>query len=103
MTLRDQVIEQIRLCFDPEIPVNIYDLGLVYEVRVKKPKVEIEMTFTSESCPSAREIPQDIRRRVCSLDAIEECNFEIVWEPEWHPRMISEEAREELGIDDDAL
>jgi metal-sulfur cluster biosynthetic enzyme len=103
MALRDKVIEQIRHCFDPEIPVNVYDLGLIYEVKVKKPAVNIEMTFTSESCPSAREIPQDIRRRVCSVDGIEECNFEIVWEPEWHPRMISEEAREELGIDEDAL
>jgi metal-sulfur cluster biosynthetic enzyme len=103
MGIRDQVIEQIRLCFDPEIPVNVYDLGLVYEVKVKKGSVDIEMTFTSESCPSAREIPEDIRRRVCSLDKVKECNFDIVWEPEWHPRMISEEARAELGIDEDAL
>ncbi len=103
MGLRDQVIEQIRQCFDPEIPVNVYDLGLIYEVKVKKGCVDIEMTFTSESCPSAREIPQDIRRRVCSLEKVNECNFDIVWEPEWHPRMISEEARAELGIDEDAL
>ena len=103
MGLRDDVIEQIRHCFDPEIPVNVYDLGLIYEVKVAKGNVDIEMTFTSESCPSAREIPQDIRRRVCSLDRVSACNFDIVWDPEWHPRMISEEARAELGIDEDAL
>ncbi|MBJ94482.1 MAG: hypothetical protein CMP23_08380 [Rickettsiales bacterium] len=103
MGIRQQVIEQIRQCFDPEIPVNVYDLGLIYEVKVRKGVVNIEMTFTSESCPSAREIPNDIRSKVCSLDDVSECNFDIVWEPEWHPRMISEDARAELGIDEDAL
>ncbi len=103
MALSDQIAEQIRGCFDPEIPVNVYDLGLIYNVDVQLPVVTVQMTFTSESCPSAREIPMDIRRKVLSLDGIEAVDFEIVWEPAWHPRMIAEEARKELGIEDEAL
>ncbi len=103
MSMHEQIVEQIKTCFDPEIPVNVYDLGLVYEIEVEEPTVTIEMTFTSESCPSAREIPVDIRRKILSIDGLERVDFEIVWEPAWHPRLISEAARKELGIDDDAL
>jgi len=103
MSLEEQIVEQMKTCYDPEIPVNVYDLGLVYGIEPTTPTVTVEMTFTSESCPSAREIPQDIRRKLLKLDGVEAVDFEIVWEPVWHPRMISEEARKELGIDDEAL
>ena len=103
MSLQEQIVEQIQTCYDPEIPVNVYDLGLVYEIEVAAPLVTIEMTFTSESCPSAREIPCDMRRKILTLEGIERVDFEIVWEPAWHPRLISAEARKELGIDEDAL
>lgn len=96
------VKEQIQLCFDPEIPVNVYDLGLVYGIAVAGAVVDITMTFTSESCPSARQIPEDIRRKVGTVPGIEEVNFHIVWEPPWHPRMISPSGKKELGIDEDA-
>ena len=103
MPTQDQVVEQLRKCFDPEIPVNIYDLGLVYDVAVEGPVVDIRMTFTSDSCPSAREIPLDIRHKVGQLEDVTEVNLAVVWEPAWHPRMISEAARAELGIDEDSL
>ena len=103
MSLEDQIIEKLKLCFDPEIPVNVYDLGLIYQVEAAKPTSTVRMTFTSESCPSAREIPLDIRRRILDIDGIEKVDFEIVWEPQWHPRLISEEARAELGIDESSL
>ncbi len=103
MSLEQQIVEKIRTCYDPEIPVNVYDLGLIYEIRPDTPTVTIAMTFTSESCPSAREIPMDIRRKVLDLDGVEAVDFHILWEPPWHPRMISEDARKELGIDDAAL
>ena len=90
MELKDRVIEQLKTCYDPEIPVNIYDLGLVYEVEVVGDTAEIEMSFTSESCPSAREIPLDMRRKVVAVDGIEKCDIDIVWDPPWHPRMISD-------------
>ncbi len=103
MSLEQRIVEQIKTCYDPEIPVNIYDLGLIYDIQFEAPTVTIEMTFTSESCPSAREIPSDIRRKVLCLDGVDRVDFEIVWEPPWHPRLISEAARKELGIDDSAL
>ncbi len=103
MPTQEQVVEQIQKCFDPEIPVNVYDLGLVYNVAVHGPIVEIRMTFTSESCPSARDIPMDIRSKVGELEDVNEVNISVVWDPPWHPRMISPAAREELGIDEDSL
>lgn len=103
MALQEKIVEQIRKCFDPEIPVNVYDLGLIYKIEPETPTVTIRMTFTSESCPSAREIPLDIRDKVLNVDGVDAVDFEIVWEPQWHPRMISAEAREELGIEDEAL
>lgn len=103
MTLEEQIVEKLKLCFDPEIPVNIYDLGLVYKIDAAKPTSTIRMTFTSESCPSAREIPLDIRGKMLDIDGIDKVDFEIVWTPEWHPRLISAEARAELGVDDEAL
>lgn len=103
MEMRDQIIEKLKTCFDPEIPVNIYDLGLVYEIEVEGDRADIMMTFTSESCPSAREIPVDMRRKVVTLDGIEVVDIDIVFDPPWHPRMISDEAKKELGIDEDTL
>ena len=103
MNLEEQIIQQIKLCFDPEIPVNVYDLGLVYKIDPSTPTTTVRMTFTSSSCPSAREIPLDIRGKILELDGIEKVDFEIVWEPQWHPKMISAEARAELGIDEDSL
>jgi len=103
MSLQEQIIEKLKLCFDPEIPVNIYDLGLVYKIDAELPTSTIRMTFTSESCPSAREIPLDIRRKILDIEGMEKVDFEIVWEPTWHPRLISPEARAELGMDEDAL
>jgi len=99
----EAVVEKLKGCFDPEIPVNVYDLGLIYSIDASDPTVTITMTFTSESCPSARAIPLDIRRRVLELEDVEAVDFMVVWEPAWHPRMISAEARRQLGIDDDAL
>lgn len=103
MDMRDQIVEKLKTCFDPEIPVNIYDLGLVYEIEVEENKADIMMTFTSESCPSAREIPVDMRRKVVTIDGIDVVDIDIVFDPPWHPRMISDEAKKELGIDEDAL
>ncbi|MEE2830361.1 MAG: iron-sulfur cluster assembly protein [Myxococcota bacterium] len=103
MNFEEQIVEQLKNCYDPEIPVNIYDLGLIYQVEPETPTVTVRMTFTSESCPSAQEIPMDIRSKLLTLDGVEAVDFEIVWEPAWHPKMISEEARSELGIDDEAL
>lgn len=93
-----QVVEKLKTIFDPEIPINIYDLGLIYDVRVDGGEVCVEMTFTSESCPAARQLPNDVRRAVGGAEGVERVDVEIVFDPVWHPSMISAEAQAELGI-----
>ena len=100
MPTTEEVYDQLRQVFDPEIPVNIVDLGLIYDVKVEEPKVLITMTLTSQSCPEARTIPDVMRRRCNSLDGVEETDIEIVFEPAWTPHLISDEGRKALGMDD---
>ena len=97
----DDVYAELKQVFDPEIPVNIVDLGLIYDVKVESPKVVITMTLTSQACPEARTIPEVMKRRVNTLESIEETEIEIVWQPTWGPHLISENGRQILGIEDD--
>jgi len=97
------VEEKIRLVFDPEIPVNVYDLGLIYDIAVNEPVVNIKMTLTSQTCPAAKDIPDWIKRKVDTLDGIDSTEIEIVWEPAWTPQCITPEGRKILGIEDDEV
>ncbi len=99
MPTTEEVYDQLKQVFDPEIPVNIVDLGLIYDVKVEDPKVLITMTLTSQSCPEARTIPDVMRRRCNSLEGIDETDIEIVFEPAWTPHLISDEGRKALGMD----
>src|SRR5262245_46338981 len=99
MPSREQVLDQIREVFDPEIPVNIVDLGLIYECAVDaKGKVDVRMTLTTPGCPSARAIPDEVRARLAAMDGVKEVNVAVVFDPPWHPRRISAEGRKLLGI-----
>ena len=90
----------LRTVYDPEIPVNIYDLGLIYKVDVKDDgDVDLDMTFTAPSCPAAEFMLEDVRQKVEGLEGIKCCNVNIVFEPVWDQSMMSEEARVELGFD----
>ncbi len=90
----------LRECFDPEIPINIVDLGLIYEVTADEAgSVLIRMTLTSPSCPSALDIPEQVRRRVESVAEVRGVTVEVVWEPQWNPSRISAEGRKTLGIE----
>ena len=97
----DDVYAELKQVYDPEIPVNIIDLGLVYDVKVELPKVMITMTLTSQSCPEAKTIPEVMKRRCNTLDGIEDTDIEVVWEPAWGPQRISPEGRAILGIEDE--
>ena len=97
---REDVYAELRQVFDPEIPVNIVDLGLIYEVGIEESTVNITMTLTSQSCPSAQEIPDMMRRRVDKLDGVNETKIEVVYQPPWGPQLISEEGRKLLGMED---
>ncbi len=97
--LGEQVIEALRTVYDPEIPVNIFELGLIYKVDIEDDnKVRIDMTLTSPHCPVAEILPEEVRQKVYSVDGVTDAEVDVVWEPPWHPGMMTEEAQLELGM-----
>lgn len=97
--LTPAVVEAISTVFDPEIPVNIYELGLIYEVAVDADnQVGVKMTLTSPACPSAQQLPSEVRYKIKALQGVADCQVEIVWEPPWTKEMMSETAKLSLGI-----
>ena len=97
--LEGRIIEAISTVFDPEIPVNIYELGLIYNIGLSKPgNIHVEMTLTSPSCPVAGTLPGDVQRVVESVDGATKVEVELVWEPPWTPERMSEAAKLELGF-----
>ena len=90
----------LKTVYDPEIPVNIYDLGLIYKIDVQEDgNVDIDMTFTAPTCPAADFILEDVRQKVDSLEQVKSANVNLVFEPVWDQSMMTEEARVELGFD----
>ena len=102
MITREQVIEIAKGCFDPEIPVNIWDLGLVYDIEIPAAgdAVHVRMTLTSQGCPSAQEIPATLRERIMSELGAPNVNVEVVFDPPWTPERISEEGKRKLGLEE---
>lgn len=97
--LREQVVEAVKTVYDPEIPVNIYELGLIYKVEVNEARdVQIEMTLTSPNCPAAQSMPSEVEQKARSIDGVGEVTVDVVWDPPWSPEHMSEAARLELGI-----
>ena len=97
--LKEEVTALLRDVYDPEIPVNIYELGLVYEVRVDESGgVGIVMTLTSPMCPVAEILPLEIETRTREIDGVRDVEIDLVWDPPWDPEMMSEAARLELGM-----
>ncbi len=97
--LEDKIVDILKTIFDPEIPVDIYELGLIYEVRISKEGVvEIDMTLTSPNCPVAESLPKDVKEKVESVEGVNEAHVHIVFDPPWDKDMMSEEAKLELGF-----
>jgi FeS assembly SUF system protein len=97
--LRDQVIDVLRTVYDPEIPVNIHEMGLIYEVKVDDDtNVHILMTLTSPMCPVAESLPPEVEEKVAAIEGVSKATVEITWDPPWDPEMMSEAARLELGM-----
>lgn len=95
----EEVLRMLKTVFDPEIPVNIYDLGLIYRIDLSEKKTcTIDMTLTAPSCPAADFLVEDVRQKVSSVEGIDNVNVNIVFEPEWTKDMMSEEAKLELGF-----
>jgi FeS assembly SUF system protein len=98
MDLKEQAIAEIRKIYDPEIPVNIYELGLIYDVKVKEAKAKIIMTLTSPNCPVAESLPQEVKDSVMQVEGIEEVDLDLVFDPPWEKSMMSEAAKLELNL-----
>ena len=98
--IEERIVDVLKTVYDPEIPVNIYDLGMIYKIDVRDDSsVELDMTFTSPNCPAADFILEDVRTKVESVDGVKGANVNLVFEPAWDQSMMSEEARVELGFD----
>ena len=102
MPTQQDVITVLKTIFDPEIPVDIYELGLIYEVKFSETeggqKVDVQMTLTSPNCPVAESLPNDVKQKVASMEGVVDADVEVVFEPAWTQDMMSEEAKLELGF-----
>ena len=97
--LKDKVINQIKKVYDPEIPVNIYELGLIYKIEVDdKNKVNVDMTLTSPNCPVAESLPKEVKDNIMKVEGVSDVNLNLVWEPPWDKDKMSEVAKLELNL-----
>jgi len=93
MVTRDQVIDVLKTCFDPEIPVNIWDLGLIYDITITGGRVEIKMTLTAVGCSLGPQLVSEVETKLLSVDGVEDCKVEMVWSPPWSPERLSDDGR----------
>ena len=99
MLKKDLIIEEIRKIYDPELPVNIYDLGLIYDIKIKDEKFAIiKMTLTTPNCPVAESLPKEVKEGVMQVEGIEDVDLELVWDPPWNKDMMSEAAKLEMNL-----
>ena len=97
--LEKEAIERIKTVFDPEIPVNIYELGLIYSVKITESfNAIVEMTLTTPACPVAESLPGEVKQRIIGIDGINEVFVDLIWEPPWNMEMMSDEAKLQLGM-----
>ena len=97
--LKNKVIEEIKKIFDPEIPVNIYELGLIYKIEIDdKNKVSVDMTLTSPNCPVAESLPNQVKENIMKVEGVSDVKLNLVWEPPWNKDKMSEAAKLELNL-----
>ena len=99
MDLKDQIITEIKKIYDPEIPVNIYELGLIYDIKVEnKNTAKVKMTLTSPNCPVAESLPKEVKDSIMQVEGIDKVDLDLVWDPPWDKTMMSEAAKLELNL-----
>tara|TARA_B100001113_G_scaffold330561_1_gene306261 strand:- start:281 stop:577 length:297 start_codon:yes stop_codon:yes gene_type:complete len=98
MEVKNKIIEEMKKIYDPELPVNIYELGLIYDIIVNDRKVEIKMTLTSPNCPVAESLPQEVKEGAMQVEEIDEVDLQLVWDPPWTKDMMSDAAKLELNL-----
>jgi FeS assembly SUF system protein len=96
--LKEKVIDKIKLVYDPEIPVNIYELGLIYKVEIEKDVVKIDMTLTTPNCPVADSLPKMVKNYILDIDGVSDVDLKLVWDPPWTKDRMSEAAKLELNL-----
>lgn len=97
--LEQEIVKALRTCYDPEIPVNIYEMGLIYGVDITPAnEVTVRMTLTSPSCPAAQSLPSEVQAKAGLVPGVASAKVELVWEPQWNPNMMSEAAKLQLGL-----
>ncbi len=98
-TLREKIIEALKTCYDPEIPIDIWELGLIYDIDIASTNdVIVTMTLTTPHCPAAETLPVDVENKVSAVDGVASVKIDLTWEPAWSPQMMSEAARLELNL-----
>ncbi len=98
-TIQDKIISVLKTCYDPEIPVNIYDLGLIYDVKVdEEGMANVKMTLTSPNCPAAASLPMEVQVKTGTVEGVKAAKVDVVWDPPWNPNKMSEAAKLELGM-----
>ena len=98
MELKEKIIDEIKKIYDPELPVNIYDLGLIYDVQVNEKKAKIKMTLTTPNCPVAESLPKEVKEGAMQVEGIKDVDLELVWDPPWSKDMMSDAAKLELNL-----
>ena len=99
MSKKEKIIEEIRKIYDPELPVNIYDLGLIYDIQIKDENfVIIKMTLTTPNCPVAESLPKEVKDGVMQVEGVKDVDLELVWDPPWNKDMMSEAAKLEMNL-----
>ena len=98
MDLKERVISEIKKIYDPEIPVNIYELGLIYDITIKDKDVQVKMTLTTPNCPVAESLPKEVKDSIMELKEVDKVDLDLVWDPPWDKSMMSEAAKLELNL-----
>ena len=98
MELKDKVVAEIKKIYDPEIPVNIFELGLIYDISINDKNVSIKMTLTTPNCPVAESLPKEVKDSIMQVDGVEKVDLDLVWDPPWDKSMMSEAAKLELNL-----
>ncbi|MDC3145898.1 SUF system Fe-S cluster assembly protein [Candidatus Pelagibacter sp.] len=98
MDLKEKVITEIKKIYDPEIPVNIYELGLIYDIKIKDKDVQVKMTLTTPNCPVAESLPKEVKDSILELKDVNKVDLNLVWDPPWDKSMMSEAAKLELNL-----
>ncbi len=98
MDVKNKIIEEIRKIYDPELPVNIYELGLIYDIKVDGSKAEIKMTLTTPNCPVAESLPREVKEGAMQVEGIDDVDLQLVWDPPWTKDMMSDAAKLELNL-----